>query len=61
MTENIVIISWRKRDKVWQAKIRVNGVDIHLGNFKNKDDAARAYNTTVIKHFGEFAVLNIIH
>lgn len=51
-------VYWSERDKVFTAKITVNYKSIHLGSFKNEEDAARAYNTAALKHFGEFARLN---
>ena len=47
-----------KRAKRWQAEICVQGKRIHLGYFDCAEDAARAYNTAAIQHFGEFALLN---
>jgi hypothetical protein len=44
----------------WQAGIRVGGKRQHLGHFKSKRAAARAYNKRAIEVFGKFAVLNKI-
>lgn len=44
----------------WKATIRINGEKVHLGFYKNINEAARAYNIAAKKHFGEFAYLNII-
>lgn len=33
---------------------------IHLGSFADEVDAARAWNAAALKHYGEFARLNII-
>ena len=41
-SSGVVGISWHKPSKKWQAQIRVNGKQIHLGNFKSKEEAARA-------------------
>jgi len=35
-------------------------LDEYFGSFNTIEEAAKAYNTAAIKHFGEFAVLNII-
>lgn len=35
-------VSWHKRDKRWRATIVVNKVQIHLGNYLNKEDAVLA-------------------
>lgn len=42
----------------WVAKITVNYRDIRLGSFSNEKDAALAYNSAAIRHFGEYALLN---
>lgn len=45
----------------WVAQIRCGKKQqIYLGSFKNKEDAAKAYNEAAIKYHGEFANLNII-
>ena len=44
----------------WQAKIKSNGIQINLGSFSNKIDAAKAYNVGAIKYHGEFARINEI-
>lgn len=43
------------RDKRWRAYIQINGKCIHLGLFKNKISAAKAYNKAANKLFGKFA------
>lgn len=49
-------VTWRNRkDKPWQAKIRVDGVRIHLGSFVTQDEAAEAYREACIRYHGEFA------
>lgn len=42
---NMLGVSWYKRHKKYEARIKVKGVLIHLGYFTNKDDAFSAYLT----------------
>lgn len=44
----------------WVVQIKVNGVHLHGGSFKNENEAALHYNKLAVKHHGEFANLNII-
>lgn len=53
-------VRWRKREKKWQARIKINGKDKHLGYFTSEEEAAEAYNKEAIKLFGEHALLNEI-
>jgi hypothetical protein len=49
-------VTWRARiEKPWQAKIRVEGIRIHLGSFGTEEEAAEAYRQACIKYHGEFA------
>lgn len=35
-------VSWRAERKKWRARITINGKDIFLGHFKNREDAIKA-------------------
>lgn len=47
-------IRWFARTSKWTSQIQVNGKYIHLGYFKEKDSAIKAYADANKKHFGEF-------
>lgn len=44
----------------WHARIYCNKTLYQLGYFVSEKDAAEAYNNAAVKHFGEFAFLNVI-
>lgn len=48
-------VSWRKDRKKWRAFITINGKQIPLGNYIEKDDAIAARKAAEEKYFGEFA------
>jgi len=48
------------RGKYWGAKIYPHGKQIFLGYYSSDVDAALAYNAAALKHYGEYARLNII-
>jgi len=47
------------RDK-WMARIQFENITYRLGYFKNKVDAAMAYNEKAREFFGKYARLNIV-
>lgn len=52
-------VCWHKRDRRWQASIRVGGRSPrHLGYFPTPEEAARAYDAAARELHGEFATLN---
>lgn len=53
-------VFWNKERKKWQGKIYDGKKSVHLGMFKTKTAAARAYNEAAKKIFGEFNYLNKI-
>jgi len=53
-------VSWHKASNKWQSHIRINNIEIYLGLYNNKLQAAKAYNKAAIKYSGEFACLNKI-
>lgn len=51
-------VSFRKDRGLYEAYIMVNRLRKHLGLFKDKIEAAKAYNKAAKLYFGEFAGLN---
>ena len=51
-------VSWFKRDKIWYVHITHNKKLMFLGCFKDKEEAARAYDRKAIELHGKFAKLN---
>lgn len=52
------VVKSHHKSRPWCAQIKVNYKRINLGYYKNKKDAAKAYNDAAVKHFGEFANVN---
>lgn len=48
-------VSWHKRNKKFQSRIKVNGKEICLGYYNIIGDADSAYRKAEIKYFGDFA------
>ena len=53
-------VAFYKSTSRWVAHIRVDKKLKHLGYFKCKHDAAKAYNLAAMEYQGEFAYINII-
>lgn len=51
-------VRWHKQLKKWNARIHVNGEEISLGCYNNREKASKAYNEAAQKYYGEFANLN---
>jgi len=49
-TSGTIGVAWHKHDKKWQAAIRVNDKQIHLGSFVNKQDAIKARKKAEVKY-----------
>lgn len=47
-------VNWHKGAAKWRAFIRVNNITLHLGLYKNIDDAIAARIAAEAKHHGEF-------
>lgn len=50
-------VSWSKQNKMWLARVTVDGVIIHLGHYpKDKlKDAVKARRAGELKYFGRYA------
>lgn len=51
-------VHYHRRDNLWHARISVGNKNVGLGYYKDKLDAARAYDRAALKLSGEFAILN---
>lgn len=52
-------VHWH-RDRVWIAQIQINGKQTYIGSFKDEKKAALAYNREAVKHFKEYAYINVV-
>lgn len=48
-------VYYSKTENKWKAYITVDGNQIHLGTFKNKEDAIKIRKDNEIKYFGEYS------
>jgi hypothetical protein len=53
-------VQWLISKQMWVARIKFNLRLFQIGSFKNREDAAMAYNRAAEEFFGEFARKNII-
>jgi hypothetical protein len=51
-------VSFHKRQKKYNARLRINKEVVHLGCFLDPVDAAKAYDKAAVEYFGEFAFTN---
>ena len=51
-------VSFSKKQRKYAAYISIDRRRRHLGTFETEEEAAIAYNTAAIEHYGEFAYLN---
>jgi hypothetical protein len=51
-------VDWFKKAEKWRARIMVNGKEISLGLFGEKEDAIQARRDGELKYHGEFAFVN---
>lgn len=54
-TSGVTGVGWHAGKKKWQARIRACGRTIHLGQFDDLEEAAKARREAEKKYFGEFA------
>ena len=57
-TSGVVGVSWDKNKKKWEATIRINKKQIHLGLFDNFEDAVATRKQAEEKYFGEYSYDN---
>lgn len=51
-------VVWSERDKTYYVKLNCKGKRIFIGTFKDKLEAAKAYDTKALELHGEFALTN---
>lgn len=51
-------VRWDTANRSWRSQIQVDGKFVHLGYFKDVNDAIDARNTAAVKYHGSFARLN---
>ena len=53
-------VGWNKLNKTWDSYIKFHGRKIHIGCFKDKKEAAKAYDKKSNELFGEFSRPNFV-
>jgi hypothetical protein len=51
-------VAWRKDRKKWHAQILINNKHVHIGYFNDETEAAKAYDSYVMKYKCEYASIN---
>lgn len=59
-TSGVTGVGWIRKIDLWRARITINGQEINLGLYKNKDDAIKARKEAEEKYFGEHSYDNSI-
>lgn len=58
-TSKFLGVSWDARSNMWHARIQIKGKGRHIGYFHTEIEAAKAYDSTMIKEYGEGCFQNI--
>lgn len=53
-------VSWHKGSNSWQSYIKINGKVRFLGYFKEREDAAKAYNSASNQIHGKYGRFNVV-
>jgi hypothetical protein len=53
-------VCWKVQNNKWQARIRVNGKQHHIGLYDTEIEAAKAYNAAAMLNHGPYARLNAL-
>ena len=51
-------VTWKNREQKWIARINIDGKEIYLGSYTNKEDAIKARREAEDKYFGEYSYNN---